>query len=318
MTRVAGAAKRPAPRTSDPGAASPNPDPVEIPLETSAPSASVTDDLPSRESLSEDTDVIRAMWYGDPGFGKTDDLAHMACLGKTIYIDAENRLKAGPLKRRGVPIENIEPVKDCRYEALEALAFEIGERLAKGEEIIGVCWDSATENARQFTQTLVDKGVIKANRAGKERVAWATELADWGDMTEQMRRTIRRFRDLPIHLALSCLASRDTDETGSVRVSPALSPAVYKDFMGYMDVVVHKRTEVLPNQDDPLYFGLCRPSGIYVAKDSFGTMPKILVDPGFDRVLAYVRGDLTSATDPIQTAAKQALVARDTPQETAS
>lgn len=258
---------------------------------------------PARPSLADQTDVIRMMYYADPGKGKTTAMAHMAKLGRIIFIDAENRLKAAPLKRLGVPIENIEPHKDISYGSLEQLSFSIRERLDAGEPIVGLCWDSATETARAFTQSLVDRGVASASRAGKERDPWSTELKDWGDMTEQMRRTIRRFRDLPIHLAISCLANRDTDEEGAVRIAPALTPAALRDFMGYMDLVLHCRMELVSDQEE--YSAQCRPFGRWEAKDSFGVMPRILVNPTFDRVLAYVNGELTSAKDPVQLEAKR-------------
>lgn len=255
-----------------------------------------------RASLAEDSEIVRMAYYSDPGKGKTTDMAHMAKLGKVIYIDAENRLKASPLKRMGVPIENIEPIKDVSYQRLDELSFEIKERLDNGEPIVGLAWDSATETSRLFTQALVDRSVAKAAQAGKHKDPWSTELADWGDMTEQMRRLLRRFRDLPIHLAVSCLANRSQDEEGAVTVEPALSPAVYRDFMGYMDLVLHCRMELVGDVEE--YSAQCKPVGRFVAKDSFGVMPRVLITPTFDRVLAYVRGELTAAKDPIQQEAK--------------
>lgn len=265
------------------------------------------------KSLLDATDILRAMWYGDAGKGKTFDLAHMANLGKIIYIDAEKRLKKGPLVRAGVKIENIEPRfgnEDERlsYPTMLALSVEIQERLADGEVIVGTVWDSTTEIHRILVEDLVDQGVIKAERSGKDRDPWKTHLDDFGDMTEQMRRLIRRYRDLPIHLGMACLAKRDQDEEGGVRVSPAVTPAVARDFMGYMDVVIHKRMEVVGGDDE--YSGLTRPIGRFEAKDSFGMLPRILVNPTFTRVLDYINGDLVREKDPIQIKAREARAAQ--------
>jgi len=262
------------------------------------------DTRPKRATLSDTSDLVRALYYADPGNGKTTAIAHMAKLGYMVHIDPEKRLKAGPLKKLGVPTDNIEPFYDTSYEALEQLAFDLRERLSNGEKIVGLGWDAAGEAARQFTQTLVDKGVMKAASVGKERNPYATELSDYGDMTEQMRRILRRFKDLPIHLALAAHIDRSTDENGAVRLAPAFTPAVGRDMMGYMDVVVHCRIELVDGEEE--YSGLCRPYGQYTAKDAFGVMPRVLVDPTFDRIVSYVRGDLTSATDPKQQAAKAA------------
>lgn len=269
-------------------------------------------------TLLEATEISRGLWYGDPGKGKTFDIAHMAKLGKVIYIDAERRLKKGPLVRAGVPIGNIEPFIDVSYKSLIQLAMDITERLADGEDIVGLCWDSGTETHRIFLEGLVDSAVIKAANQGKERDPWSTYREDYGDMTEQMRRVLRRFRDLPIHLAIAALAKREDDEEGKVRVSPAFTPAVLRDVMGYMDVVFHKRMELVEGKEE--YSGLSKPIGRFEAKDSYGVFPRVLVDPTFDRVLKYIEGDLTGDKDPIQIEARAARLRQqqDAPTETAS
>ena len=179
-----------------------------------------------------------------------------------------------------------------------------GYNLLNAANIVAIVWDSATETARCLLQKLVDDGVRQAAEAGKERDPWATQLADYGSMTEQMRRLIRRFRDLPVHLLISCLPNRDTDEEGAVRVVPALTPAVLRDFLGYMDVVLHMRLWLIDGKEE--YFGLTKHYGRWEAKDSSGVFPRILINPTFDRVLGYVNGTLTAEKDPVQKAAKEA------------
>lgn len=259
---------------------------------------------PSRPSLADQVDLVRVMYYGDPGKGKTTAMAHAAKLGTVIYIDSENRLKSGPLKALDVPVANIEPYTAVDYDSLMELTFDIQQRIEDGEKIAAIVWDSATETARCLLQKLVDDGVRQAAEAGKERDPWATQLADYGSMTEQMRRLIRRFRDLPVHLLISCLPNRDTDEEGAVRVVPALTPAVLRDFLGYMDVVLHMRLELIDGKEE--YSALTKPYGRWEAKDSFGVFPRILINPTFDRVLGYVNGTLTVDKDPVQKAAKEA------------
>lgn len=263
-------------------------------------------------TLAAQSEIIRALYYGDPGKGKSFDLAHMAKLGKVVYIDAEKRLKKGPLQRAGVPLDNIEVRFGVRqdpvtYEGLMALALELKERLADDEPIVGLCWDSASESFRLMLEGLVDSAVASANRAGKERNAWRTYQEDYGDMTEQMRRVIRRFRDLPIHLGISCLSRRDNDEEGAIRVSPALTPAVMRDFIGYMDVVMHCRMEIIGGEEE--YSAVTKPIGRFDAKDTFGVLPRVFVTPTFDRLVAYVEGELEAGDDPIQQKAKQARLA---------
>lgn len=273
------------------------------------PPAATAKKANGRGSLATSTDLVRAMWTGDAGKGKTYDMAHMAKLGHVVIIDAEKRLKKGPLVRAGVPLENIEPRlctvdEPLSYKSIMDLGEELRGRIMSGEEIYGVIWDSATEIHRVLLGDLVGRAVIQAERAGKERDEWKTYQEDYGDMTEQMRKIIRKYRDLPVHFAMSTLAKRDQDEEGGVRVSPALTPAVLRDYVGYMDIVINKRVEIVNGQDE--YSGYTRPTGRFEAKDAFGVLPRILVNPTFDRVMGYVDGTLNRETDPIQLAAKAA------------
>jgi hypothetical protein len=233
-------------------------------------------------------DRLLAMYYGPPGVGKTVNLAHMAKLGPIVYIDAEKRLKGSVLKRLGIPTENIDRRVGVSYTMLEDLVAEIDDKLAKGAPI-GVAWDSATETSATLLGTLVDASVARDVARGKTRNAWSTEIGDYGDLSQQMRRIVRGLRDLDIHLGLSALEKRDTGPDGEVVVGPELTPGVLKDVNGYMDVVAHCRVEAV--EGDDIYQGLMRPTGKWSAKDSFGIFPRYLVQPSFDRLVAYVNGD---------------------------
>lgn len=259
---------------------------------------------PSGTALNTLSDIVRCMYYGDPGKGKTTAMAGMARLGKVKFFDAERRLKPGPLRRLGIPIENIQVFNVTTYEQMLKDIETIANEIEDGEPIVGVCWDSATETARILLENLVNTAASRAQRAGKDRDPWKTFQEDYGDLTEQMRRIIRRLRDLEVHLAITCLAKRDNDEEGAVRISPALTPAVQRDFLGYMDVVGHARLEFVDEQEE--YSILTRPIGRFEAKDSFGILPRTLVNPSFDRIVAYVNGELAASKDPVQQAAKAA------------
>lgn len=280
------------------------------------PTQSVARSASGRQTLDTVQEYVRGLYYGDPGSGKTTASAAAARLGKVVHIDAEKRLRPGPLTRQGIPAENIEPRmhtadEPITFESMLALAAELQNRLADKEPIFAVVWDSGTETHRLLLENLVDKAALAAEMVGKNRDIYRNYQEDYGDMTEQMRRIIRRFRDLPCHLIITSLAKRDTDETGGIRVAPAFTPAVLRDVMGYMDVVAHTRVELIGDVEE--YSALTRPVGKYDAKDSFGLLPRVLINPTFDRVLGYVREELKAATDPVQQEAKARRLASATP-----
>ena len=74
--------------------------------------------------------------------------------------------------------------------------------------------------------------------------------------------------------------------------------------MGYVDVVIH--TEIREIGGQQFYIGTTKPVGKYLGKDRFGILPSAMVNPTLNRVVAYVNGDLTQDSDPLQKAARDA------------
>ena len=259
----------------------------------------------NKPSLADQREMVKVLYYGDPGSGKTTAMATAANLGNVVYVDAESGLKRGPLTRLGVPVENIEPHNGISFDALEALYWDIKGRLdTDPNAVAAVIIDSVTEAQKILLEQIVSKAVNKASARGMERDPFQIDRADWGVNTEQMRRLARRFRDLPCHVAFGALPKREVDDDGSVIYSPALTPAFQTDLMGYVDVVIH--TEIREIGGEQFYIGTTKPVGKFLGKDRFGILPSALVNPTLDRVVAYVNGELTQETDPLQKAARDA------------
>lgn len=259
----------------------------------------------AQATLADQREMVKVLYYGDPGSGKTTAMASSANLGKVVYIDAESGLKRGPLARLGVPVENIVPGHEVTYEALEAAYWDVHGMLAEDPDAVAaVVLDSVTEVQKLLLEQIVSKAVNKAAGRGMDRDPFQIDRADWGVNTEQMRRLARRFRDLPCHVAFGALPKREVDDDGSVVYSPALTPAFQTDLMGYVDVVIH--TEIREIGGKPFYIGTTKPAGKYLGKDRFGILPATLVNPTLDRVVAYVNGEITQDSDPLQKAARDA------------
>jgi hypothetical protein len=264
----------------------------------------------TRATLADQREVVKILYYGDAGSGKTTAMSSAANLGPVLYIDAESGLKRGPLARLGIPTDQIQPHQQITFEALETLYFEVKGMLEDDPAAISaVVLDSVTEIQKILLENIIGKAVSKAAGRGMDRDPFMIDRADWGVVTEQMRRLTRRFRDLPCHVAFGALPKREVDDDGSVTYSPALTPAFQTDLMGYVDVIIH--TEVREIGGKEFHVGTCKPVGKYTGKDRFGILPQTLVDPTLDRVVAYVNGELTNDKDPRQLAAREA--ARTTP-----
>lgn len=258
---------------------------------------------------SEVNEKINVCYYGPEGTGKTTNAAMLAKLGRVLYINAESGLIVKRLKRLGVPTENIAIWPDpdsgerVSYEGLDALFWQIkGELMDDPQSWAGVIWDSATEILNFVLEDVVAKQVVKAERAGKERDPFFTDIADYGTMTSQLRLLLRRYRDLPCHFAITALERRDTDDDGAVAYGPQVTPALMADIAGYVGVLIH--TEVKEFEGEVVFSGRTAPGTKYRAKDRFGVLPRVMAVPTLDRVVGYVNDELTAETDPEQKAAR--------------
>lgn len=268
----------------------------------------VTAPTEERTLLSDEQDWVNMLMYGNPGSGKTTALAHLSKLGPVVFINAEAGLKRVALQKFNLPLENIEifPAKGqtLSFESLDGLFWEIKAKLdADPGAYVGIIWDSITEIHKMLLEAVskkeYDKALRKAERAGIEPDIdqFFMDRAYYGVMTEQMRQLIRKYRDLDCHVGFSALPRRDLNEkTGDISYGPALTPALQTDIAGFVDILCH--TEI----DDDLdrYIGRFRAVGIKMAKDRFGVLPPVLVDPTYDRIIAYVNGEIKEEDDPLQ------------------
>lgn len=262
----------------------------------------------TRPTLDDIESFYRILYYGDPGLGKSTAIASAAKLGRLVYIDADSGLKPKALRRHGIPTQNIEPYYDITWEGLETLHRELLMRLSEGEKFM-LAWDTTTKTQDALLEPVVARSVARDERKGKDRTQFDIGLDDRGVVVAQMQKIMVRFHRLPCHLILGAHQRRDTDEDGRVRVNPAMSPSVITNFSGWMDCIIHMRTESFPDDEtlaDAEYLefsGLTRPEGRFSAKDRFGILPKRMINPGFDRVVGYLDGEITRGKDPLQNAA---------------
>jgi hypothetical protein len=259
-----------------------------------------------RPTLDTQTTHVNALYYGEPGSGKTTAAAGLASVGKVIFVDAESGLKRQPLEALGVPIENIELHSRVTFAALDELCQQLGSELARDPDAYaGVVLDSLSE---------IQRALIEQDAPGRFRLT----QGDYGENTQKLRLLCRHYRDLPCNVAFTTHVRRDEDDDGEVHFGPALTPAVAGDLLGFVDMVCYARAAPRPDSDEPDYLGSFRPGRKFIAKDRFGALPPRLLSPTFDRILAYTSGrytrealrvaaggELRDDLDPVQHAYRQ-------------
>jgi hypothetical protein len=263
------------------------------------------------KALQDTKEPTRGLYYGDGGTGKTTAAAAMANLGKVVIINAEQGVKSKPLRNRGIDVANIEvypdpddPEEKLSYEGLLGFWKQVREELHEDPNAYaGFVFDSVSEIAKIFLDDLLVIAVDKANRAGRERNPFAADQDNYRERNEQVRALIRKFRDLPAHFAVTALQRRDQDDDGTVTYQPGVSPGLQNDIIGYMDFVCVTSVALVDNEEE--YRGLFRAFNRSRGKDRLDSVPRWLVDPTFDRVVAYVEEELGVEDDPIMQQARE-------------
>jgi hypothetical protein len=267
------------------------------------------------QSLAESEEFVKGLWYGNPKQGKTTAAAGLARMGQIVAVDTEGQgwLK-GPLRKRKIPVENITRFHATSYEQMEETYWEIQGMLDDGVPLVGCVIDHMTDlearMIRDASQARIDKEKrkleprLKVSEEARADYAslnpFVTERGDYGVWTNQARKLMRMYRDLPMHVVF---IAHFRTEMG-VRV-PSLTEKFRVDLMGSMNMVCGVTTQ--ETSEGLVYTGIFREIKQWFGGDRFDVTKPIVANPSLDRIVAAVRGELDFDTDDEQQAFKRAV-----------
>lgn len=204
--------------------------------------------------------------YAPAGVGKTT-LAALA--PKPMVISVEGGLsclrKLKPwqdkLDIKTYPVDGFTDLNDI-YEYLRDY----------GHDRETVVIDTLTETQKKSMDGILDD----PNRDTEKYPRDKPILQDYGRNTQQMRKLIRAFRDLPMNVIFTShdMENKD-DETGAVQIMPSLTPKLATDVIGYVDVVGY----LYVADDEGTRKMLTQPKGKWTAKDRFGMLGAGMTEP---------------------------------------
>lgn len=216
---------------------------------------------------------INMLIYGDPGVGKTvlaGSASAVEALAPVIYIDVEG----GTLSLR----ERFPEVKVIRIKTFNDLG-KVFEELARGNHgYKTVVLDSISE-IQKFGMYAVMKRALEND---PDRDPDLPGIGEWGKNTEQMRRFIRAFRDLPMNTIFLALGATDQDKRGNKLTKPALSAKLSNEVAGFLDVVCYMYKKTI-DQEVSRYL-LTAGTDEFIAKDRTDRLPPILEAPDMQTI----------------------------------
>jgi hypothetical protein len=266
-------------------------------------------------SLDDDSEWISLLYYGREGTTKTTSALRMTALaapGKVLLINAEGGAKKQALAKHGVDTSRVvtwpQAGKRVTFDGLEALFYRLAADLDKDPTSwLGVVWDSGTEIVQTVLDQVVESAIAEQEeiisrtngRAGNIslRDRFDNDRDDYRKMSNMVRSLVRKYRYLPCHFVMTALTREDEKGKKTV-VGPKFTPALSDDILGYMDQVLYLKST--RNKGRPVYYATTVQADDDRAKDRYDSLPRELVDPGFDRVFGYINGDLDSEADPVQ------------------
>lgn len=234
---------------------------------------------------------LKMVVYGPPGVGKTTLLATANLHPLTTPILIIN-VEGGMLSVADCSIIGLnEPPDVVDLQGFDHLS-SIFWYLAKGKhpyKSVGI--DSLSELQMVNLESIVGGMIGKTGRSGSKRDnlddVW---LEDYGTSTQQIRRVIRQFRDLPMHVFAVCADASSQDKDKNETVHPALTPKLRSSVLGYMDIVGYQFVET--GGEKTVRKLLCSPFDKWVAKDRTPgqRLGLVVEDPTISKIMDLILG----------------------------
>lgn len=229
------------------------------------------------ESVSEQTFFLNILIYGDSGVGKTT-LAGSASMVPEMAPVLLLNLEGGTLSLKerypDVKVVNVKNVKHLQSVYDDLLKGKHGYRT--------VVLDSLSETQKTSMATIMRELVLKE----PDRDPDVPGIREWGKSSEQIRRLVRGYRDLPMHCVFIAHAKVDQEDSGKKVTKPSLPGQLANEVGGFVDEVFYYYIKRVDNQ--PTRMLLTTKTDKEQAKDRSGKLAAVVTNPTMAEIYSAI------------------------------
>jgi hypothetical protein len=223
---------------------------------------------------------INALVYGESGVGKTRLLGsadEVPALRNVLLIDAE-----GGSMTLDHCHPNVDVVRVKTWAEVEKVYhfLEVGNH-----DYQTTIWDSLTE-IQKYNMYAVLGDPSRRDDLDDD----VAGMREWGKNLEQMRKFVRKVRDLPMHCFFTALVSEDKDvKTGKILKKPGLPGKLRNEIAAFLDIVFYMYMKEVPDPADgnktvQMRMLLTGATEQFVAKDRSNKLPMVMQMPTMDGI----------------------------------
>lgn len=222
---------------------------------------------------------LNLLVYGEAGVGKTvlaasaDDVPE---LRKVLILDVEGGTMS--IDHR---YPNVSVIRLTDFLKTNDIYDELWRKTDHGYGCIVL--DSLSETQKLSMASIMEGELYRNPEVDPD----VPSVRNWGKNTNQIRRLVRQFRDLPIPTIFTALVSEEKDErTGRLLRKPALSGKLASEVAGFFDIVGY--LYIKEQQGQQTRFLLTGGAEGVVAKDRSERLPPILESPTMKEIFELV------------------------------
>lgn len=230
----------------------------------------------------ESEEFLNILIYGDSGIGKTvlsGSASAVPAMSPVLVLDIEGGTRS--LAHR---YPDAKAVRIKNFDHLNKVYNDL-RKMNHGFKTVVI--DSLTE-ARAFGMYEIMRRALQTD---PDRDPDLPGIGEWGKSSEQTKKLIRAFRDLPMHTIFVCLAKTDKDKKGRSLTSPMLPGKLGSEVAAFLDVVLYMYKKEDPDDETVKRYLLSQYTDEFVAKDRTDALPPVLEDPTMEKLFALLHNN---------------------------